>query len=68
MSAKFRPAAVSGMFYPDAPDVLAREVAALLAGIHRGGDAAPKAIIAPHAGYMYSGPIAASAFATLASL
>lgn len=63
-----RPPAVAGMFYPEEPRVLAGEVAALL------GDAAPpapnlvppKAIVVPHAGYLYSGPIAASAYARLA--
>jgi AmmeMemoRadiSam system protein B len=60
------------MFYPDSPDVLSREVADLLArALTPAGEPAPgwpgcpKAIIAPHAGYIYSGPIAASAFSLL---
>src|SRR4051812_14819774 len=64
-----RPAAVSGSFYPGEASALASEVAAYLS--QAGSNAAarpPKAIIAPHAGYMYSGPIAASVYASLAPL
>ena len=68
MSTNLRPAAVAGMFYPDTPVVLSREVTALLVDAPPHADHPPKAIIAPHAGYVYSGPIAASAFATLAGL
>lgn len=63
-----RPAAVAGAFYPRQASLLASEVAGYLAAAPRGGAAAPKAIIAPHAGYMYSGPIAASIYARLAPL
>ena len=65
-----RPAAVAGMFYPDAPSTLASEVRAHLAAGRPADEArtaAPKAIIVPHAGYVYSGPIAASAYARLAA-
>jgi AmmeMemoRadiSam system protein B len=65
-----RPAAVAGSFYPGEPSILASEVASYLAQA-RGSQAAarpPKAIIAPHAGYMYSGPIAASVYARLEPL
>lgn len=61
-----RPAAVAGMFYPDSPEVLRRELTALLAGASVPAEDCPKALIAPHAGYVYSGPIAASAFSLLA--
>jgi AmmeMemoRadiSam system protein B len=44
---------------------LQREVDTLLAGAHAAADAQPKALIAPHAGYIYSGPIAASAYRLL---
>lgn len=59
--------AVAGMFYPD--DV--EELRVMLADFFReASDKAnfpiPKAIIAPHAGFIYSGPIAASAYACLA--
>lgn len=62
-----RPAAVAGTFYPGSAAALTREVDAYL-------DAAkplplrPKALIAPHAGYVYSGPIAATAYALLRPL
>jgi AmmeMemoRadiSam system protein B len=65
-----RPAAVAGSFYPgDAPS-LAAEVATYLAAAAHDPDGArpPKAIIAPHAGYIYSGPVAASIYARLLPL
>ena len=55
--------AVAGLFYPDDPDELHAMVAGFLA--HAEGGPAPKALIAPHAGYIYSGPIAASAYKRL---
>jgi AmmeMemoRadiSam system protein B len=58
--------AVAGMFYPEAPDSLAEEVSNLLAAVPSAQtSAAPKALICPHAGYIYSGAIAASAYALL---
>lgn len=64
-----RPAAVAGTFYPGEAGSLAAEVAAYLAeAAPAPGEAPPKALIAPHAGYMYSGPIAASVYARLAPL
>src|SRR3972149_10716717 len=57
---------VAGKFYPDNPAVLRQDILNML---DNAGDEAilplPKAIIAPHAGYIYSGPIAASAYACL---
>ena len=61
-----RPPAVAGMFYPAEPGQLAQEVQQLLADA-RPYDLAPKALIVPHAGYIYSGAIAATAYATLIS-
>ncbi|MBL0125608.1 MAG: AmmeMemoRadiSam system protein B [Betaproteobacteria bacterium] len=65
-----RPTAVAGAFYPGDTKILAASVKSLLADV--AGDAQsdrpPKAIIAPHAGYIYSGPIAASIYARLAPL
>jgi hypothetical protein len=66
-----RPAAVAGAFYPADPAVLARDVAALLDRARarlEPGEPAPKAIIAPHAGYIYSGPVAATVYSRLAPL
>ena len=59
-----RPAAVADMFYTGDPAQLQAEVQAMLAEASITAPA-PKAIIVPHAGYIYSGPIAASAFAQL---
>ncbi len=59
-----RPPAVAGMFYPGEAEVLARDIRAMLASSGEIGYA-PKALIVPHAGYVYSGPIAAAAYATL---
>lgn len=64
-----RPAAVAGLFYPSAPQQLQREVQALLAAAAPSGAMpAPKALIVPHAGYPYSGPVAAQAYARLPAL
>ena len=60
-----RPAAVSGSFYPRQPEALAQEVVALLDAAKQDKQATPKALIAPHAGYVYSGPIAANAYSRL---
>lgn len=67
MSQSYRPAAVAGTFYPESAAVLTRDVGRLLAGAQKFNER-PKAIIAPHAGYIYSGPIAASVYAPLAAL
>jgi len=62
-----RPAAVAGMFYPGEAKRLAAAVEGYLADARPvTGNPVPKAIIAPHAGYQYSGPIAGSAYASLA--
>jgi MEMO1 family protein len=60
-----RPAAVAGQFYPCSPHQLRTTVDALMAGARIAPMAAPKAIIVPHAGYLYSGAVAATAFASL---
>lgn len=64
-----RPAAVAGMFYPDAPAVLRRMIDDMLAAARPAARPAHiKALIVPHAGYVYSGPVAASAYALVAGL
>ncbi|MHB1144782.1 MAG: AmmeMemoRadiSam system protein B [Thiobacillus sp.] len=64
-----RSAAVAGMFYPDSPSALKRTVTELLANASVTGSACPpKALIVPHAGYIYSGAVAASAYARLGEL
>ena len=61
-----RPPAVAGAFYPADARALAAEVDRLLAAAAVPAEApVPKAIIAPHAGYVYSGPVAASVYAWL---
>ncbi|MFN8098807.1 MAG: AmmeMemoRadiSam system protein B [Dermatophilaceae bacterium] len=63
-----RPAAVAGAFYPGDRDTLAASVAGMLddARARLAPDTpVPKALIAPHAGYVYSGPTAALAYAAL---
>jgi len=57
-----RRAAVAGTWYPADPDALAREVDGYLAAADEPPVGDPLAIIAPHAGLLYSGPIAAHAY------
>ena len=63
-----RPPAVAGMFYPGDQRELAQNLSQMLGAAASAAPerAVPKAIIAPHAGYIYSGPIAASVYALLA--
>src|ERR1039458_1997363 len=60
-----RPSAVAGLFYDDDPDRLRTQVLNLLTDVTASTKVMPKALIAPHAGYVYSGRVAAAAFATL---
>src|SRR5580704_17530529 len=60
-----RPAAVAGSFYPASKSELSRLIDRLLDAAKRGPIA--KALVVPHAGYAYSGPIAASGFARVPS-
>lgn len=59
-----RPPAVAGLFYPDDSAQLRGELESLLAAEPADGPC-PKALIVPHAGYVYSGPVAAKAYARL---
>lgn len=61
-----RQPAVAGMFYPADPEALRATVDTMLEEAPVAGHGFPKAIIAPHAGYIYSGPVAARAYARLA--
>lgn len=71
-----RPPVVAGAFYPDNRDILQQELATFMSVAATRIQASsptpealigntPKAIIGPHAGYVYSGPVAASAYARL---
>lgn len=64
---------VAGLFYPAAPEELRRVVrsfveAGAAASESPGEGPPPKAIVAPHAGYVYSGPVAGAAYARIAPL
>ncbi|OQK16578.1 extradiol dioxygenase [Methyloprofundus sedimenti] len=61
-----RQPAVAGLFYPDKPDILKSMISDYLHQVAPVNEA-PQAIIVPHAGYIYSGEIAASAYARLQS-
>jgi AmmeMemoRadiSam system protein B len=62
-----RPAAVAGMFYPSASVELGRDILAMLEETRAAPlvPGLPKGLIVPHAGYIYSGPVAANAYALL---
>ncbi len=62
--ARVRRPAVAGRFYPADARELRDTVTECLGSAHPAGPS-PKAVIAPHAGYVYSGPIAGSAYARL---
>lgn len=59
-----RQAAVAGLFYPGDPQELSQLVDELLDAAPP-PSTAPRALIAPHAGYIYSGPVAATAYGQL---
>ena len=61
-----RPPAVAGTFYPSHPKQLRLMIQDFLATATQRG-AKPKAVIAPHAGYVYSGAIAASVYRLVAT-
>ncbi len=69
-----RPPAVAGAFYPGRSQTLSHDVLAMLAAAQAGAPGAgaavpaPKALIVPHAGYIYSGSTAAQAYAQLAAV
>jgi AmmeMemoRadiSam system protein B/AmmeMemoRadiSam system protein A len=75
-SMSVRPPAVAGMFYTGQEQALREQVGALLAAVSASAAATlatrpspatwPKALIVPHAGYIYSGSTAAQAYARLA--
>lgn len=63
-----RPPAVAGTFYPADPESLVEALDTSLAAAQAPaeGTAVPKALVVPHAGYVYSGPVAAFAYLRLA--
>jgi AmmeMemoRadiSam system protein B len=60
-----RPPAVAGLFYPDEAEKLSRQVARLVAEAGPAPGDAPRALVVPHAGYIYSGAVAARAYARI---
>jgi len=63
-----RQPAVAGTFYPARGGELHAMLETLLAVTPRNDQAPPKALIVPHAGYIYSGPVAATGYARLRSV
>ncbi len=66
MTTDLRPAAVAGSWYPSRPDRLGQEIDRYTANADIDPSTPPRAIVAPHAGLMYSGPVAAYAYRTVA--
>ncbi len=64
---RVRPPTAAGTFYPEDPVLLRESVTALLSAVPTEGPT-PRALIVPHAGYPFSGPVAASAYALLQPL
>ena len=62
-----RPPSAAGLYYPKDADGLRRALRTLLAGHTAAVTRLPKALVVPHAGYAYSGTVAASAYHTLES-
>lgn len=62
---QIREPAVAGIFYPEQPEALGSAARRLLTGREADAGPAPRALIVPHAGYVYSGTVAGHAFATL---
>jgi len=65
---KIQEPAVAGHFYPADPDKLRRDIQQFVSAADSDLTHRPKALIAPHAGYIYSGPTAGVAYAQLASV
>lgn len=66
MNEKIRHPAVAGTFYPADPNDLKVMIDGFMKNVSTvEDDSVPRAIIAPHAGYIYSGPVAATAYARI---
>ena len=69
LTARVRAPAVAGRFYPRDAGILAADVDAFVAAGHDPDNThVPKAIVVPHAGYPYSGPVAGVGYATVGQL
>ncbi|MEO1765903.1 AmmeMemoRadiSam system protein B [Thiobacter aerophilum] len=67
MAHAVRHPAVAGTFYPEHAGKLDYDLDNLLRRARKTTGPVPKAVIVPHAGYIYSGPIAASAYQRIAA-
>jgi len=67
-NARIRLPSVAGQFYPADARQLDEQVSHLISQAQEPDTAMPKAVIAPHAGYIYSGPVAATAYKKVAAL
>ena len=65
MITQVREPAVAGYFYPADPGELRAVINEMLDKVPVRTGPAPKALIVPHAGYIYSGPVAATAYSSL---
>ena len=63
---RVRPPAVAGTFYPDDPKELNLMIRRYMRSAHA-RISHPKALVVPHAGYVYSGVVAAAAYACVAT-
>ena len=63
-----RPPEVAGIFYPSDPESCRDLVTRCLAGARPSGTGTAKVVVAPHAGFEYSGPIAGTAFRPLKAM
>jgi AmmeMemoRadiSam system protein B len=64
-NSRVRQPAVAGQFYPDNPAELKRDIESYLSKGKKLPSAAPAMLISPHAGYVFSGPVAAMGYATI---
>ena len=62
LTSEVHPAQVAGMFYPAEPETLNALIAEVRKRARRDAGVAPKVVVAPHAGIVYSGSVAATAF------
>jgi len=65
---KIRQPAVAGLFYPADSRALRAQIEGFLRSAKPAPGPPPKALVSPHAGYAYSGPVAASAYRALESV
>lgn len=63
---KTRPSFFAGSFYPDNPKILQEKIGSYLHNVSSKTEIKPKILIVPHAGYEYSGQVAAYAYQQLA--